>query len=97
MPFWLEKPSSIFDNFILIPQPGMTEDERLNALTRLVIVVALVLYVLKIGSWVLFFVLGMILVIILYLRSKRYKQPHIVEYFHCPRQPKSRFRPRNIY
>ena len=64
--FWLEEPVSLLRSTTLIPQCGMTTAARLNALTRLVLLVALILYLFCVGRWWLFLLLGLLLVVILY-------------------------------
>jgi hypothetical protein len=79
---WIDDPSTIFQNYALIPSYGMTEAERLNAITRLIIVITVILFFIPIASWWIFFLLGLGLVVILYLTSKN-KNDRVVENYRC--------------
>lgn len=41
---WLSNPSKLFENLGIFPQAEMTDGERVNAFTRLIIIVALILF-----------------------------------------------------
>jgi fatty acid desaturase len=79
---WIDDPLIIFQNYALIPSYGMTEAERLNAITRLIIVITVVLFFIPIASWWIFFLLGLGLVVVLYLTSKN-KNDRVVENYRC--------------
>lgn len=79
---WIDDPSTIFRNYTLIPSYGMTEAERLNAITRLIIVITVVLFFIPIASWWIFLLLGLGLVVVLYLTSKN-KNDRVVENYRC--------------
>lgn len=83
--FWLEEPISLFRSATLIPQCGMTTAVRLNALTRLILLITLILYLFCVGQWWLFLLLGLLLVIVLYfLDQQTLNQYNIVENYICP-------------
>jgi hypothetical protein len=81
--FWLEDPSALFQQLTIIPNCGMTEAERLNAMTRLILVITLILYLLHFGSWLLFLILGLLLVIFLYYINKRSGR---IDHYRCYRR-----------
>lgn len=81
--FWLEDPSALFQSLTLIPQCDMSIPERLNALTRLILVITLILFFLRLCWW-LFLLLGIIMVIILYLIY--YNQKPVTENYTCPKR-----------
>ena len=61
--FWLEEPRALFRNFYIIPQAGMTEDEKLNALTRLLVVGVGIMAVTKQKYWFQTLLVGLIIII----------------------------------
>lgn len=65
--FWVLEPYSLMASLRLVPNCQMTDDEKLNALTRLVLVIALIMYAAGYENAGLFLVAGLILVVILYL------------------------------
>lgn len=81
--FWLEEPISLFYSANLIPQCTMTVAERLNALTRLILVITLILYLFCLGQWWLFLILGILLVIVLYYLSKGDSTGTTIEHYIC--------------
>ena len=85
--FWLEEPICLFRNATLIPVCGMTAAARLNALTRLIIVITLILWLACIGQWWLFLLLGLLLVLILYyLDHQAVSNNVLVENYVCRRR-----------
>lgn len=78
--FWLEDWRSLFNTYTLLPTYEMSEAERLNAITRLIIVIAIILAIMRVGSWILFLILGIILIIILW-----YIQKPKIEHLKCER------------
>lgn len=63
--FWLQKPCALFENLEILPCGDMSKEEKLNALTRLIILISLVLFVSEVKWWLQFLVLGIVFVIIL--------------------------------
>ena len=64
--FWLEEPLSLLRSATIIPYCGMTISARLNALTRLVLLISLILWLFCFRQWWLFLFLGLLMIIILY-------------------------------
>lgn len=60
--FWLEDPSVLFTNLEVVPKKDMTQNEKLNAMTRLIVVVSLVLLVMNKPWWVTFLIVGVVAV-----------------------------------
>lgn len=70
--FWLEEPAALLKSTIIIPECGMTVAARLNALTRLILLITLLLWIFCVARWWLFLLFGLLLVVILfYLESNR--------------------------
>lgn len=72
--FWFEDPSAIFQTFDIIPNSNMTDAERLNAMTRVIIIISAIMFVIKFPAWWIFLVLGIIVVIILWFIMKSREQ-----------------------
>ena len=64
--FWFEDPSALFQTFDVIPNQDMTDAERLNAMTRVIILITAVMFIVKFPLWWMFLVIGIIAVIVLW-------------------------------
>lgn len=67
---WLESIPNLVCDYSLIPLDGMNLAEQMNALTRLVIIVALILYLFDFRFSLLFLLLSLLFIIILYYIQK---------------------------
>lgn len=81
--FWIHNPRALVHDQTLIPSRYMTDEEILNTMTRLILVVALVLFILGIVSWWIFLIVGIAMIFILHYAMLGRKPQHI-EYFRCP-------------
>lgn len=63
--FWIETPCELFADMTIFPTATMTKDEKLNAVTRLIIICSVVLYALEYEHWMLFCLAGIIGVVML--------------------------------
>lgn len=63
--FWLEHPASLFSNFDILPERSMCANAKLNAATRLVLIISIVLLFSKINDWYMFLLAGISLVLFL--------------------------------
>ncbi len=61
--FWVVRPSALFSDWYFLPNRDMHENELYNVMTRLVIVIALLLFMVGLQHWWLFLALGIVLVI----------------------------------
>lgn len=68
--FWLENPKNLFCNMKLLPKEGMTLGEQLNSITRLVILLFLVFYLVGYKQSFLFLLFSIIFIIIIYYLQK---------------------------
>lgn len=68
---WLENPYNLFSSPKLVPMEGMTFTEQMNAITRLIIIISLVLFLLGFKQSFLFLLLAMSFIVILYYIQKR--------------------------
>jgi len=64
--FWLENPKYLFSDVRVLPKNDMTLEGQMNCLTRLVILVFLILFLVGYKQSVLFLILSIIFIIILY-------------------------------
>ncbi len=67
--FWLEQPGILFKSLKILPEENMSWVERLNTITRLIIVLVLVMYMMSYRYWWLFFLITIIIVILLWQRK----------------------------
>lgn len=71
--FWVEDPCVLFrDLGRLLPTKEMTHSEKLNALTRLTLIVTGVMVIMNFDEW-LYFLLGALLIIVVLYYSKKSK------------------------
>ncbi len=78
--FWLNDPKALFKNWDIIPDSDMTNAERLNTLTRLLLVITAGMYFLGYDQYFTVFALGVLLIIILRSNQPReYFTPEITE------------------
>jgi len=68
--FFVDDPCVLFTNIRLFPLAGMTKDEKLNALTRLSIAIAAVLYFMQYEYWLTFLILSILIIVLLKYASK---------------------------
>ena len=67
--FWIDDPCEIFD-IRIFPTADMTKDEKLNALTRLTILVSIALYASKYNQWYIFLIVSLLLIMAVKTRNK---------------------------
>lgn len=90
--FWLENPNYLFQTFDLFPEPEMNDAERLNAMTRIVIIISAIMFLFQFQLWWLFLLLGLLVVIALWQLVK--DRENI--YFESLRRQREYLRPRTI-
>lgn len=73
-PFWVRQPSILFTSFNPFPTKDMTNNEKLNALTRLVLLVTAILYSLNFEYWAIFGLAGVLLIILIHSKSENTKE-----------------------
>jgi len=65
--FWIYQPYSLLTNLDLIPVKCMTLDQKMNAITRFFLLCILILLFLQVKNIYLFFFIGLIIIITVYL------------------------------
>jgi hypothetical protein len=68
--FWTEDLCSLFTQLTIFPTKDMTKNEKLNALTRLIIVVTAVLYALDYKYWMTFLLVAIVIILLLKYAGK---------------------------
>lgn len=63
--FWVDDPSVLISNLQLLPTQDMSLDQKLNALTRLAIICAVVMYFMEFEYWLVFFITAILIIICL--------------------------------
>jgi hypothetical protein len=71
--FWVEDPCILFTNISLFPTKSMTKSEKLNALSRLVIIISLLLYLMENEQWFVFLTLSLLIIIIMNYQQEKEK------------------------
>lgn len=74
-PFWLNNPKVLFTTWDFIPTASMTNAERLNALTRLLILITIGMYFLGYEQYCTVLILGILLIVILRSSQKENFRP----------------------
>ena len=77
--FWLNDPFILFKNDSIIPNTNICYEEKLNSITRLVIILFLILYLFGYKQSFLFLLLSLFFIIILYYLKKNKMTTH--EYY----------------
>lgn len=72
--FFVDDPCVLFTNIRLFPLANMTKDEKLNALTRLSIAIAAILYFMQYENWLTFLILAILIVVLLKYASTKGEQ-----------------------
>lgn len=78
-PFWLNDPAVLIRKLDVMPNQKMTNAERLNALTRLLLVVTVILFIAGYEHALTILILGVILILVLRTNEPQQKegfQPH---------------------
>ena len=63
--FWVEDLCVLFTDLALFPTTEMTNPEKLNALTRLIIIITIIMYFMTYEYWFMFLVLSILVIVIL--------------------------------
>lgn len=72
--FWLEDFSVLFRSLQICPNRDMSNADRLNALTRIIILIAAILYCFKFPGWGIFLAVGFFVIIIIWAIIRAYEE-----------------------
>lgn len=80
--FWVEDPCILISDIKVFPTAEMNKDEKLNALTRLSIIISIIMYLMKYKYWFMFLVLAILIIILLkYIKVPNKDAPVQKEHF----------------
>lgn len=75
--FWLEEPQDIIARATILPSHNDSFEQKLNAVTRLIIIITVILALVKWRHWQVFLALALILIVVVYLN----RGPPLIEHF----------------
>ena len=87
--FWFEDPKVLFSSVTFLPDQDMDPVELLNVMTRLIIVLALLLFLISFKEWWVFLIAGILLIGAIWyfnIHCPKEVKPTRVEHFQCPRK-----------
>jgi hypothetical protein len=85
--FWLKHPTDIFDNPTVVPNRHMTDDEILNAVSRLIIVVGIFLCLFSLLLGLSVIIIGLILIVIFwYCQNTSTNNVRAVGHYTCDKR-----------
>ena len=64
--FWITDPSILIEVLDIVPHDNMNDEERLNALTRIILIISLIMYIIKFEGWIIFLFLGIAFTVCIY-------------------------------
>lgn len=73
--FFLEDPSILITDMVLFPTADMTREQKLNALTRLAVIISAGMYVMEYDHWQTFLLMSTLAIIVVQYVSKSKSQP----------------------
>ena len=68
--FWIEDPCILFTDIVFFPTSEMSKEQKLNALTRLAIVITIIMFALDYEHWLIFLLLSILFIIIAQYSTK---------------------------
>lgn len=87
--FWLENPGALLSNIQVVPLNTVTLAEQLNAVTRLVFIVAIIMWLFNFKYTPHFLIISLVFIICIYYIQKRTMQRCQENYENKPRLPSS--------
>lgn len=82
--FWLEEPRDLLARFDILPRSTDTWEQKLNSVTRLIILITVILVALKWKHWLTFLLIALILIVFVYLLKQKDPDNHhigLMEHF----------------
>jgi len=68
--FWVEDPCVLFTDLVFFPTADMTREEKLNALTRLAFIIAVVMYFMEYKHWLVFLLIAVLFLVVVQYAAK---------------------------
>ena len=72
--FWVEDPLALLTDFTLIPRAKMSLEQKMNVITRIVIIVWILLLVVKYRHATVFFLATLLVIVLIYYSRKRHEE-----------------------
>ncbi|MNK61472.1 hypothetical protein D3C87_806320 [compost metagenome] len=87
--YWFEQPIDLFVSFNIIPNSDMTKEERINSITRLILILTIVVFIITrdITRTLIFLILAMIMIWVIANVERRKNELLIVEMLPCNYNP----------
>ena len=85
--FWLYNPSVLVASPVMFPSRGMNNNQLLNVISRMIIIIAIVLFFVGYGMWWLFLGLGLLMTVVICYFQKPSDLPVHVEYYQRTKKP----------
>jgi len=73
---WLQSPGCLFTDFRIIPTGGMTLAEKVNTITRLIIIIFIIMLIVRFKYAIHFLIIALVILIIAYYSRKRADKNH---------------------
>jgi len=71
--FWVETPCILMSDIVFFPTANMTREQKLNALTRLAIAIAVAMFLMDYKYWSTFLLISVLFLVIVYYSEKNNK------------------------
>lgn len=68
--FWIEDPCILFTDLVFFPTTEMTREQKLNALTRLAIIISVIMFTFDYPNWYIFLLISILFIIVIQYSSK---------------------------
>ena len=75
--FWLDDPIKLFSNLNFVAKCDMTDNERLNAITRMLIIVSIILFYTKVKYWWVVLATGLLTIILINKKEEIASEPKL--------------------
>jgi hypothetical protein len=72
-PFWAEDPVALLTDFSLVPRAKMSLEQKLNVITRIVIIVWILLLIIKYKHATLFLMTSLLVIVLIYYSKRRHE------------------------
>ncbi len=69
--FWIDDPCVLIRNFALVPDAKLSLNEKLNALTRIILVVSAIMYAVEYKYWYVFLLVGLLITLAIKVLSEK--------------------------
>ena len=85
--FWIEDPCVLVTDFNIIPNATLSLNEKLNALTRLILLTSAGMYAMEYKYWATFLVVGILIVLVIKVLGNNQREGFSVHSDVCGKVP----------